>query len=221
MNWNNVGENELVCPLVIYVWHNTFTTYWFWLSASISSPPELRRTSSKIWSFLICCSWLSRARMRVLEVRRLLAASRACSALEQAARSFPAPSRICTSLSIFLSTSSSCYKQKTYTEVFPLSLLPNDKRTLCGTVCRPVFHNVEGNTDQVTHNVQVLAAINCQTSKLHLFSLQPVNCSHKQIQSRKWCDYWLLSACSLAIAVNVNNGQGAHNSTQIQGVAQK
>lgn len=77
--------------------------------------------------------------MQALEVRRLLAASWAYAALEQANSSFPAPSRICTSLSI----SSSCHKHRTYMDVFSLLLRPTDKRIRGGTVCRSGFSECE------------------------------------------------------------------------------
>jgi len=69
-----------------------------------TTPPEsdLRRTRASVTR----CSCPRRARMRVLQVSRLLEASRACSLWEQAASSLPAPSCILSSLSICLCTSS-------------------------------------------------------------------------------------------------------------------
>lgn len=177
---------------MIHMRQNTFNTYWFWLFASISSPPELRRTSSKTWSFLICCSWLSRARMRASEVRRLLAASRACSVLEQAASSFPAPSRICTSLSIFLSTSSSCHRM--YFHYLCCQLIRGYLVEECAVqtfgmwkekhisrctillihLLALTLSGTQPATKTITLTLLLARQLNCQPSKLLLVSWQPV-----------------------------------------------
>lgn len=106
--WDTTASTSNISLSPSPLTRDLYTVYFH--TVYLCTPSDLCPTLPRICAFLILCSWLSKARMRALQVSRLLEASRACSLLEQAARSLLAPSRIRTSLSICFSTSPSCHR---------------------------------------------------------------------------------------------------------------